>query len=221
MERDQTDGPVTGHALRQSKALAAPSRVAILDLLRRSAGPMTAADIAERCGLHASTVQQHLTVLVDAGLVESGTLAPTGRGRPRVSYRPARVADSYRDLSQVLVGGIADPSTALRIGRIHGDRLDPEPAGPAETIRREAERMGFAPSVKTRDDGTTEIVLHSCPIAGVATGNEKVVCAVHRGIAEGVLAREGGLELREFIARRPSEAGCVLVLGPRSGPADS
>lgn len=221
MERDHRVDPVDGHALLQSRALSVPSRAGILDLLRRSPTALTSAEVAAKCGLHASTVQQHLTVLVNAGLAESASQAPSGRGRPKVAYRAVPVADSYRDLSRVLVGGIADPELALTIGRLHGDRLAPESGGPAETIRCEAERMGFAPTLATRPDGKTEIVLHTCPIAGVAAGNERVVCAVHRGIAEGVLARDGKSELVEFVARRPSEAGCRLVIGPRSTDSDS
>lgn len=221
MERDHAPDPATGHALLQSRALAVPSRARILEVLRASPRPMTAADVAASCGLHPSTAQQHLVILVNAGLAASESLAPEGRGRPKVAYSAVTPADAYRDLSQVLVEGIIDPTLAVEIGRLHGGRLEPEPQGPAETIRREAERMGFDPDMRTRPDGKTEIVLRARPIAGVAAGNERVVCSVHRGIAEGVLSADGEVTLLEFVARKPSDAGCRLVLGPRHDSPNS
>ena len=217
MGRGHGDDPGKGRALRRTKALSVPSRVEILDVLDRSPSAMTASQVAAECGLHASTVQQHLTVLVEAGLVVSESLAPTGRGRPRLGYRAVTEQDSYRELSSLLVGGIPDPEVALEIGRRHGGRLAMDPSGPAETIRQEAERMGFAPSMESKSDGTTEIVLHVCPIAGVAEGNERVVCAVHRGIAEGALSRDGTASLLQFVAHDPTVAGCRLVIGAAAG----
>ena len=77
--------------LRRHRALAEPSRARILAELA-DAGPLDARELAERVDLHVNTVRVHVNALADAGLVESETLPPNGRGRPRVAYRATAAA---------------------------------------------------------------------------------------------------------------------------------
>lgn len=202
-----------GHALSRSRALSVPSRVEILGILRASPSPLTAQEIASQCGLHASTVQQHLVVLASAGLVDSDARSQPGRGRPKREYRAVQDGNAHLDLNRILVSAIDDPETARGIGHRHGSSLEQSPQGPVDTLRREAERMGFDPSVSHDSDGKVRIMLHNCPIADVAAENASVICSLHRGIAEGVLSADGTMRLTKFVARDPAVAGCSLVLG--------
>ena len=63
--------------------LSGASRVAVLEVVRASAGPLDAQAIAEQVGLHANTVRSHLDQLTKADLVESEVQVRTSPG-PRV-----------------------------------------------------------------------------------------------------------------------------------------
>ncbi|MGH3802296.1 MAG: LytTR family transcriptional regulator DNA-binding domain-containing protein [Pseudonocardiaceae bacterium] len=77
-------------------ALAATSRVKLLDTLRASAHPMDARELSAACGLHVSTVRFHLDVLSEAGLIRSRPESSRSRGRPRLLYTAA-TGDEARD----------------------------------------------------------------------------------------------------------------------------
>ena len=53
------------------KALADPTRLALLARLAVSSGPPTVTELAECCGVHLSGVSRHLKMLHDAGLIGS------------------------------------------------------------------------------------------------------------------------------------------------------
>ena len=55
-----------------AKALVDPTRVQILSLLARQAGPVCACDIVEHVNLSQPTVSHHLKVLKEAGLLRAG-----------------------------------------------------------------------------------------------------------------------------------------------------
>ena len=214
MSNEHSTGRSDGHALSQSRALSVPSRVELLGILRSSTVPLTAQELAAGCGLHPSTVQQHLVVLADAGLVAGETRPQQGRGRPKRAYSAVTPPNAHLDLNRILVRAITDPDTARDIGRLHGKELPPSVEGPAETLRREAEHLGFDPTLTRDKNGRARLVLRRCPIASIASENAAVVCALHRGIAEGVLNAEGSTVLEKFVANDPEAAGCWMLLGP-------
>src|SRR4051812_50169192 len=63
----------------------------------RRGGEATADQVAEQLGMTASGARQHLTALVDAGLVENEELAATEprRGRRTLVYSTTAAADGY------------------------------------------------------------------------------------------------------------------------------
>ena len=61
--------PVMAGSTARHRALADPTRVRILDLLRSADGPLTVADLAAPLGLHPNTVRSHLHLLDEAELV--------------------------------------------------------------------------------------------------------------------------------------------------------
>src|SRR2546427_1159216 len=75
-----------------AKALAAPTRAQILELVRIE-GPLTAKEVATRSGLHPNVARGHLDVLVDAGLATVRWRRLPAGGRPAKLYEtvPAHV----------------------------------------------------------------------------------------------------------------------------------
>jgi predicted ArsR family transcriptional regulator len=78
----------------------------------------------------------------------------------------------------------------------------------------EASRLGFQPSLEPRHDGEVDIVLNACPFADVAAADPKTVCQLHLGIAEGLAASIGGLEVTHLHVADPFAAGCRIGLRP-------
>ena len=67
--------------------LASRRRVQLLDALRAGAESMTAAELADLCDLHVTTVRFHLNALIEVGLIAKETEHNVTRGRPRQLYR--------------------------------------------------------------------------------------------------------------------------------------
>src|SRR5260221_5538077 len=71
-----------------ARALAAPTRAAILDHLR-AAGPRAVKDVADQVGVHANVARGHLDVLVSAGLASVSWRRNAAGGRPAKLYEAA------------------------------------------------------------------------------------------------------------------------------------
>ena len=204
--RDRDDG-----ALRRAKAMAVPTRAAMVALLHQASAPLTAQEMAARLGVHHTAVRQHAQVLIEAGMVMAGSLPPSGRGRPRTGYRLVDEPDPYRRLSLMLASAVRDGCTAREAGRKHGAMV--VPTGDAvETLRAEAERLGFKPSLEDADGDRTVLVLGGCPFADIAASDPATICALHRGLAEGVAGVVGGVDVERLEVADPHQGGCRVVL---------
>jgi predicted ArsR family transcriptional regulator len=203
------------------RALAAASRVRMLDLVRRTDAGMTAAQVAEATGLHPSTVRAHLDQLTESGLLTRHRLGDGSPGRPAWCYQAAPVSSSdthasgadrpYRDLAAALIGHLArdadDPHTAgIRAGRDWGRALAAAITAPAagrtaasasrtapvDGLIRVLDRLGFTPQVVERPTPEAAVVhLRSCPFLDLALANPDVVCGVHLGVIGGALGALG------------------------------
>ncbi|MEO8557148.1 MAG: helix-turn-helix domain-containing protein [Actinomycetota bacterium] len=197
---------------RSHRVLSGVSRVAVLEVLRASPGPMDVQAIAAQIGLHTNTVRSHLDQLMEADLVQRAVQARRTPGRPRLLFRAtaqpdAEPADSYKVLAEILASGIrdGDPApggVAARAGRRWGQHLERrvgESAGPVDSdsaldrIVTLLDDVGFAPRIgDTRGLGAdleaaTAIEMHRCPFYDVARQNTDIVCAVHLGLIQGAL----------------------------------
>ena len=90
-----------------------PTRARVLVLLQEAQAPASAAEVAERLGLHPNTARFHLEALAGRDLVtrERERLDVATPGRPRVLYAPrgaGRGHRRYRALAGVLAGFLAD-----------------------------------------------------------------------------------------------------------------
>jgi len=72
------------HSVKAAKALALPTRSAILGHLLK-AGSLTAKEVADEFSLHANVARAHLDLLVEAGFLATG-IRRKGKGRPSKVY---------------------------------------------------------------------------------------------------------------------------------------
>lgn len=195
-------------------------RQRVLELVREQDGPVDAAELAVRLGLHTTTVRFHLDTLCAEGLVERTRITRTGVGRPRTGYRAVRERLDYRILAEVLALELGDTADKRRrraeaAGRRWAERIAddvphedaagqhvPRGAAPAKVAEERSamittvfDRMGFGPELvptrkSTRRNERT-IRLHSCPVRDLARDHPEVACALHRGLLQGLAGPVG------------------------------
>jgi len=212
----------------QARALGDPTRHAVFRHLVAAGAPCTVAELTEQFGLNHNAIRQHLAKLVAAGLVTEATAPATGRGRPKLLFSVAPGADSrwgavgpYERLSRLLAEVIRTGDTPLEVGRREGRRLREASASRPDVAFVEASmaKEGFAPTVR-RTRSRTEVVLERCPFESTALADPDTVCALHRGLAEGLVEGSGALHVEDLVAKDPRRAGCRLRLRvePEGGP---
>lgn len=210
MRPDRTDDAV--HV-----ALAPRTRRRVLDAVAGSSTPVDAQTIATGLGLHVTTVRFHLDQLEAAQLVRRRSEAEQRRGRPRIRYVAAASArgDSREQLIEVLAGALAGRedggrSRSVEAGHRWAGDLVPEGQSAADavgTLVRVLDDLGFDPL----PDGEDVIRLRSCPFRDAAREHPQVVCSVHRGLVEQVLAGHGSDRAAELLPFVEPEL-CLVTL---------
>lgn len=185
------------------------SRAEVLRALQSAAVPLGVEELSRIVGLHANTVRFHLEGLSELGLVRAGREpdpAPgRGPGRPRTTYEATTLAlragpRNYGLLAAALASSLAsqaaDPVGAARhSGNAWGRTLaEPVPArftSSGTAARRQLldvlDQMGFYPEPHPKRQ-PREIKIHNCPFREVAEANPEVVCAIHLGMMQGLVA---------------------------------
>ena len=212
--------PARGPTLQQeAKALGDPTRHAIFRAIAEADAPMGVAQLNGIFPLNHNAIRQHLAQLVDAGLVVESTAPPAGRGRPRLLYAVGPAAAGrwgtvgpHERLSLLLVEIIRTGLAPEEVGRRAAGRFQvPVPSGDVVAdVSAAMARQGFDPEIHSEGDGA-EVVLQTCPFADVAVADQATICALHLGIAEG-LVTDTGTHVGELIAYDPRRAGCRLRL---------
>jgi predicted ArsR family transcriptional regulator len=196
------------------RLLADPSRYAIYQEIYQADRPLSTVEISDKLNLHPSTVRLHLDKLREADLVRPAADRHGTVGRPQYLWSvgeqlPALGAEpeAFRLLAHLLADLSARsgsrPSTALDTGRQSGmDRMAhrsaPERALSARVGREacvqavldELTDLGFDPSLCAGlvDGDTVAISFQRCPFRELAVRYPDLVCQLHRGITEGILA---------------------------------
>lgn len=201
-------GPVCG-------PISTYSRVRILHLLfeagtRQTRAELPIGEICDATGLHANTVREHLQRLIEGGYVIPTIEHRTTRGRPRTLYRAATGAP-----------GASSPVARdkAKAAAVRGDlmrRMLPAAAsglGAAATYQLDAlvehlEESGFEPIV---DDERLTVDLSPCPHAAGRPEDRPLLCRVHLGLMQGVLAEAGGPLTAECV-RGTTPAECTVQL---------
>lgn len=209
----------------QARALGEPTRYRIFRYLLDASDGADVPELSAVFGLHHNAIRQHLDKLVGAGLVVEDVALRGARGRPRLRFRVNPRADArwgtqspYERLSAILADALRTGSSPSEAGRRAGARaaaehhLGPGPDDPTMLFEQVMARGGFEPQVVERPGGA-DVVLHACPFAAAAMSDPDVVCAVHRGIAEGVADAAGGaVAVVGLDVVDPRTGGCRLRL---------
>ena len=207
---------------RQAKALGDPTRHAIFRAVADAPGPVDVATLTARFELNHNAIRQHLAKLCAAGLVVEEVGPSTGRGRPRLQYRPALVTSGdwgipspYEHLAVMLVEALRSGRSPREVGAEAGRQLAatvPGSVDPVDALEIFAAQRGFEPR-RVERRGSVDLVLDRCPFQVTASIAPDVVCQLHLGLAEGIAEATGGsVEVTALIARDPRRAGCRLKL---------
>lgn len=187
------------------KALADDTRYRLYRYLRLSGRPVGVRELSTRLSLHANTLRPHLRRLEEVGLVSSETRKGTGAGRPQTVYSAVGVDDhagrDYRLLAEILtplVSGVRRHERAQEMAREWGAylvaRSAPKPAarrapGPDLAVLQVAmAEAGFDPRFRRRSARTVDITLRACPFRDLQAEHADLICGVHKGLLEGILA---------------------------------
>ena len=189
------------------KALGDDTRFAIYQELGRSPAPLSASELADRLSLHPNTVRPHLDRMREAGLVEVEPIHRGTVGRPQLRYSlaPGAPGLGLDPPAHTLLAGLlaalaeqlgGDGLDAANLGRRWGTDANSRRQtgrGCLAALVAELDRLGFDPvqsELGTGDGGRRVRVdfLH-CPFRELAEAYPELVCHLHRGIVEGLLAQ--------------------------------
>lgn len=213
---------------RQARALGDPTRYEIFRHVAEASEPVRVSALVAHFGFNHNAIRQHLAKLTDAGLLTEELGTPTTTGRPPLQYRIAPGAmgswgapGPYELLAVLLLDVANGTQTPVDTGKEAGHRVAAEfDAGtdPLDVLETEMARRGFEPRREVRGR-RVELVLERCPFVAAASADPEIVCAIHRGLAEGILdGMESDKRVRTLIAYDPRRAGCRLQLEPRPLP---
>ena len=192
------------------------SRVRILHLVK-SRAERTIGELCQATGLHPNTVREHLQRLIEGGYVIQASEHRTTRGRPRTLYSAATgMADASSPIARNKAKAAAErgdllrrviPTSASALGRDATYQLD--------ALIEHLEESGFEPVV---DDEQLTVDLSPCPHAAGRAEDRPMLCSVHLGLMQGVLAEAGGPLAAEAVrtpalpADRAVPADCMVQL---------
>lgn len=210
-------------------------REAVLVVLRRADGPVSATDVAEALGLHPNTVRGHLELLVRLGYATRAAEDRAERGRPRVLYAPVeaggRPVEAYRSLATALVAELSSQgsgdSTAAHTGGeiwarslVSSGRLRPvdDPEAAVAQVAGLADELGFDVATEPLGD---RIYLRCCPYADLVDELPQT-CTLHLGLLQAAFTQVGGGVTIEEIAMNIRPGVCLVRLHrPDLGPGTS
>ncbi len=211
------------------KALADDTRYRLYRYLRLSGRPVPVRELASRLSLHPNTLRPHLRRLEEAGLVASETRKGPTVGRPQTVYTAVAVEGregrDYRLLADILTGLLEAPRQrdrareqarewgAYLVGRAAPKPGSRRPAGPNLAVLQEAlAEAGFDPRFRRTGARTVEISLRDCPFRDLLDEHRELVCAVHQGLLEGMLAAaRPSMRMTDFQPLRDRSAACRLT----------
>jgi predicted ArsR family transcriptional regulator len=215
------------------KALADDTRYRLYRYLRLSGRPVSIRELAVRLSLHPNTLRPHLRRLEEAGLVAAEAHRGATPGRPQTLYsvldREERAGRDYRLLADIVSGllsGSRQRERARELARAWGGylvgRSAPKPGarrrgGPDLAVLQEAlDEAGFDPRFRKRSRTTVELTLRDCPFRELLDEHRELVCAVHEGLLEGMLAASRpAMSLTEFRPLADRATVCRLVARAR------
>jgi predicted ArsR family transcriptional regulator len=209
------------------------TRRAITKLLKTE-GPIGSAQLAERLGLTAMAVRQHLYALQREGLV-SAEERPVPIGRPAKFWRLTREADrlfpeAYAELSVALIDSVKDAfgdeglervltSRCARQRMDYGKRIRP-----GDSLKRKLEELakvrteeGYMAEVRAEGEGSYLLIENHCPICAAANACQGF-CATELDLFRSVLGPGVTVERAEHIIS--GDHRCVYRVTGRGGDGE-
>jgi len=215
------------------KALADDTRYRLFRYLRLSGRSVSVRELSTRLGLHANTLRPHLRRLEEAGLVTSEVQRGVSSvGRPQTVYagvdREEREGRDYRLFADIVAGFVTGTrqreravATAREWGAYLVGRSAPRPGarisgGPNLAVLQEAlAEAGFDPRFRRRDRSRVDITLRDCPFRDLLDEHRQLVCAIHRGLLDGMLeSSRPPMRLDSFEPLADRSAMCRLSAVP-------
>jgi len=206
------------------------TRRAIVKLLKTD-GPLDSAQLAERLGLTAMAVRQHLYALQSENLVTAEE-RPVPVGRPAKFWRLTREADrlfpeAYAELNVALINALRDTFGDEGLNRVIISRCARQqadyagrirPADPLEKKLSELARVrteeGYMAEVKSEDGGSYLLVENHCPICAAASACQGF-CATELDLFRSVLGPGVEVERVEHIVS--GDRRCAYRVTPEVG----
>jgi predicted ArsR family transcriptional regulator len=192
------------------KALGDETRFSMYRELAGSTRGCSAQELADTLGLHANTVRLHLDRLREAGLVDVEAVHRGTVGRPTHIYSlaPGAPGLGFDAPSYTLLSGLlaalaervgADGDEAVEIGRAWGVEAGRRTRSRScvKALTGEMQRLGFAPETETVAN-LSDMAFTHCPFRELAEAYPELVCNLHRGISEGIVAEVGGGTVEDF-----------------------
>lgn len=166
------------------------SRVRILHLVQTRA-ERTIGELCEATGLHANTVREHLQRLIEAGYIVPEPERRASRGRPRMLYSAVAGPDAPSSpIARRKVRAAAERGDLMRRVMPWTETGLPEDAQhQLDALVDDLQEAGFDPVV---DQDELTVDLSPCANAAAQAEHRDVLCAVHVGLMQGVLAEAGG-----------------------------
>jgi len=210
----------------------------VLQCLRQSPEALGVAEVAALTQLHPNTARFHLDALSADALATRTIETRLTRGRPRVLYAARTEAmgqRSYGLLAEMLADMAAASGDvhqkAVATGHSWGRTIVQHPSSQGATgadraaeadravhaLQQIFEDIGFQPELSTVGT-TTTLMLRHCPFREVATRHPTVVCGVHLGMMQGVLAELGGAVVAESLDPLVTPRLCVARVHTASTP---
>lgn len=192
------------------------TRRAITKLLKTE-GPIDSAQLAQKLGLTAMAVRQHLYALQREGLVTSEE-RPVPIGRPAKFWRLTREADhlfpeAYAELSVALIDSVKDAFGDEGLERVLTSRCARQRVDYGKRIklqdslaRKLAElaqvrtEEGYMAEVRKEDDGSFLLVENHCPICAAANACQGF-CSTELDLFRSVLGSGVSVERAEHIIK--------------------
>lgn len=206
------------------------ARGRVLELLKKH-GPQTVAQLADRLGLTAMGVRQHLATLVEDGLVSDEPKPAEGRGRPASVWSltdegSRRFPESYSDLALELVAGVRTAFGDDGMEQLVKARLEAQVKSYREVLKgkgtelkkrvaalaRQRSREGYMAESKAQRDGSVLLIENNCPICAVARVCQGL-CGAELELFQRSLGRGVRVERTEHIL--DGKRRCVYRIEPK------
>jgi predicted ArsR family transcriptional regulator len=203
-------------ALEIHKALAEDTRYRLYRYIGLAGRPVSVREMSRRLSLHPNTLRPHLRRLEEAGLVSREIRKTAAVGRPQTLYS-ARESEpeegrDYRLLAEMLCGMVRGKRAleqAQVLARQWGAYMVAQ-GGPKPGVRLPARRnlavlqeamarAGFEPRFRREAGEGIEVTMRHCPFRDLTDDHRDLVCTLHRGLVEGMLAGlKPPMSVREF-----------------------